>query len=247
MNKNGKDSRRKKIVASIVFVSFILSICYVIFRIGSAPSESTELNVRIKSDYVLILLQCIVGLIAMELPNIISRKMKLEIPSNMYLAFLIFLYCAIYLGEVRNFYYLYEHWDVILHAFSGGMLGALGFSVVSILNKEKKTYVDLSPLFVAVFAFAFAVTLGVVWEIYEYTLDGLLGMNMQKFALSNGTMLIGREAVTDTMKDLIVDSIGAATMCIIGYISLKYKTGWISNLLLKFKDEDKLKKLDRGK
>ena len=88
---------------------------------------------------------------------------------------------------------------MILHTFSGLMLGALGFSVVNLLNRTEKVPVHLSPLLVAVFAFCFAVTLGVIWEVYEYTFDGILHLNMQKFAVQNGAPLIGREALKDTM------------------------------------------------
>ena len=78
--------------------------------------------------------------------------------------------------------------------------------------------------------------LGVVWEIYEFTFDGLLGLNMQKFALEGGADLIGRAALVDTMKDLIVDCLGALIMSIIGYISLIYKKGWVEKLQLKKKN-----------
>ena len=151
----------------------------------------------------------------------------------MLILYTIFLYCAIYLGEVKSFYYNVPHWDTILHTFSGAMLGALGFSFVTLLNKTEEVPMNLSPLFVVIFSFCFAVTLGVVWEIYEFTFDGVLGLNMQKFALESGEALIGRAALVDTMKDLIVDALGAFIMSIIGYISLKYKKGWIEKLQVK--------------
>ena len=88
---------------------------------------------------------------------------------------------------------------------------------------------------VLVFAFCFAVTLGVFWEIYEFTFDGILRLNMQKFMLENGTQLIGRAALLDTMKDLIVDCLGAFIMSFVGYLSLRYKTGFIEKLQLKWR------------
>ena len=118
----------------------------------------------------------------------------INIPNYMYVLYFIFLYCAIYLGEVRNFYFVIPHWDTILHAFSGAMLGALGFSLVSILNGSKRLRLKLSPFFIALFAFCFALAAGSVWEIYEYTFDGLLTLNMQKYALEDGTLLVGRAA-----------------------------------------------------
>ena len=171
----------------------------------------------------------------MLLPGMLEHKLKIQIPSNMLILYTIFLYSAIYLGEVKSFYYNVPNWDNILHTFSGAMIGALGFSIVTLLNKTEEVPMNLSPVFVALFSFCFAVTLGVVWEFYEFTFDGLLGLNMQKFALENGTQLIGRAALTDTMVDLFVDAVGALIMSIIGYISLKYNKGWIEKLQVRIK------------
>lgn len=227
----------KSIIGKFVLISFIAPMAFIIYKIIVSPTSNTENieGLRVKTDYILMLTQCILGVIGFFLPNIISKKTKIVIPSNMYIVYVLFLYGAVFLGEVRNYYYRVPHWDTILHTCSGAMLGALGFSFVNILNKHEKVHVELSPLFVALFAFGFAISLGVMWEIYEFTFDGVLGLNMQKFALEDGTQLIGRAAVTDTMEDLIVDSVGAFTMATIGYISLKYKKGWIDKLLIKIK------------
>ena len=82
----------------------------------------------------------------------------------------------------------------------------------------------------ALFAFCFAVTIGVFWEIYEFTFDGVLQLNMQKFMLENGDKLVGRSALADTMKDLIVDCLGAFIVSFMGYISLKKGNGWVQSL-----------------
>ena len=95
---------------------------------------------------------------------------------------------------------------------------------VTILNNTDSMPVNLSPLFVSLFAFCFAITMGVFWEFYEYSFDGLLGLNMQKFALEDGTQLVGRLALADTMTDLFVDALGAGIISIIGGLSIKYKT-----------------------
>lgn len=227
----------RKCLSYFVMMSLIFSIVFIVMTMIAAPSvaDPNQPHVRIKSDYVLMLSQCIVGVFAMLLPGLLKKKINLEIPSNMIILYVLFLYCAIYLGEVRSFYYTVPHWDTILHTFSGAMLGALGFSFVSFLNNAEKVPMHLSPMFVVVFAFCFAITLGVVWEVYEFTADGLLGTNMQKFGLEDGTGFIGRVALVDTMKDLIVDAVGAFVMSVIGYISLKYKKGWVENLLLEIR------------
>ncbi|MBR5227291.1 MAG: hypothetical protein IKV94_01465 [Clostridia bacterium] len=224
----------EKIIGLWVFVSFIIPIIYLIFKIIYIKVTGISAT-RSIADYVLILAQCILGVVAMNLPTWISKKTNILVPSFMYMTYIIFLYCAIFLGEVRSFYYTVPNWDTILHTFSGAMLGALGFSIINILNNEEKLHMNLTPLFVAVFAFCFSVTLGSLWEIYEFSFDGILGINMQKFATVEGTELVGRQALTDTMKDIIVDCIGAAVMSIVGYLQLKYKSGTFNKILIKIK------------
>ena len=219
-------------LSKFVFFTLIVSIIFIGVKIYFAPVhiDPTAPYVNVKGDYVLMFTQCILGIVAMILPSKIEHKLKISIPSGMMVLYVLFLYCAIFLGEVRSFYYTVPHWDTLLHAFSGGMCGALGFAFVSYLNKTDKIPMILSPFFVALFAFCFAVTIGVVWEIYEFTFDGLLQLNMQKFMLENGEQLIGRAALYDTMKDLIVDCVGAFIVTFIGYITLKKGNGWVQSL-----------------
>ena len=91
--------------------------------------------------------------------------------------------------------------------------------------------------------------MGAVWEIYEFTMDSVFGTNMQKYMLDNGTALIGQAALQDTMKDIIVDAIGALVMSTIGYISLKYKKGWVEKLMIRFhvKKPEKKREDQKGK
>lgn len=237
----------QKIFTNFVFILFVGSLIFTAYRFSVAPVEITgDALVKTKSDYALMFLQCALGIVGMILPRFIEHRMELKIPSGMMLWYIIFLYCAIFLGEVRDFYYQIKHWDTILHIFSGGMLGALGFAFVSYLNETDVFPINLSPIFVAMFAFCFAVTLGVFWEIYEFTFDGLLGLNMQKFMLEDKTMLIGRAALADTMKDLIVDCLGAFVVTVFGYITLKHNIGWVESMqLIKKKVENKeSKKVD---
>jgi len=218
-----------------VFFTFLVSIVFVSIRIILAPTvdQIPDAAVRIKGDYVLMLLQCVVGLFAMMIPSIFRRRIRLEIPSFMLIVYALFLYCAIYLGEVRNFYFIVPHWDTVLHTFSGVAIGALGFSLVNILNKTESLHLSLSPVFVALFAFGFSVSLGVIWEIYEFAADSILQTNMQKFALESGELLVGRAALSDTMKDLIVDVIGSFAVSVAGFFSMKYEKGWLERFQLK--------------
>ena len=167
------------------------------------------------------LLQCLLGLFVMTLPSLIHKRFSIQIPTLIEILFYLFLYCAIYLGEVRSFYYLIPFWDTVLHAFSGAMLGTLGFSLVSMLNREVSDFVKLSPFFIALFAFSFALAFGSLWEIYEFLMDSIFQTNMQKFMTYDGIVLMGSAALKDTMKDIIVDSISALFVSVFGYIYLK--------------------------
>ena len=128
-----KKASWKQIVGVFVFTMLLLSIFYSVMRIITTPSESVD-GIHERSDYILMLLQCTLGLLVIGLPSFLERKWSFAIPNYMSILYFIFLFCAIYLGEVRNFYYLVPHWDTILHAFSGAMLGAFGFTLVNILN-----------------------------------------------------------------------------------------------------------------
>ena len=215
----------KKVTFLFLFITLLASIAYTIYKIAVSSPDAigNEVHVKVKSDYVLMLIQCLLGLVVMMIPSIIEKRMSIDIPNNMEILYFIFLFCAIYLGEVRNFYYLVPHWDTILHAFSGAMIGAMGFTLVSFFNETSHIDMKLSPFFVALFAFCFALSAGAIWEIYEYLCDGLLSLNMQKFMLADGTLLAGHVALRDTMKDIIVDALAALAISIIGYFSIKAK------------------------
>ena len=125
-------------------------------------------------------------------------------------------------------------WDNVLHAFSSLMLGLFGFMLVYVLNKsmsDEGLTAKLSPVFIAFFAFSFSVAVGCIWEIYEFSFDYFFDLNMQKYRLDDGTPLIGRKAVFDTMKDIIIDVLGALTATVIGYLSILRKKGFVSDYL----------------
>ena len=221
-NKLIQMEKRKKTIFFIVLTLLIISLFYAILMLFLAPSGvATNEGVRVKSDYVLMVLQCLVGTIVIFLPKKVEDRFQIHIPNGIEILYFIFLFCAIYLGEVRNFYYRIPYWDVILHGFSAMMLGALGFTLVDYLNGTEKLNLKLSPFFVSFFAFCFSVTCGVIWEIYEFSADALLGTNMQKFMNAKGEVLIGRAALGDTMKDIIVDTLGTLTIVVIGYVTLR--------------------------
>lgn len=225
MKKQSKLSLQK-IIAVVLFVSLAFSVVYALVRFLHAPAAAPEgmAHTKVKSDYLLMLTQCILGMVVMLLPSAINRKWSVPIPRAIYIMYYVFLYCAIFLGEVFDFYYVIPHWDILLHSFSGAMLSALGFMMVDLLNMNQRVSVELSPFFESVFAFCFALALGAIWEIYEFAGDALLGLNMQKTALADGTVLIGKAALSDTMEDLVVDAVAAAVVALAGYKANKRKS-----------------------
>lgn len=221
---NGPKKKRdvKQILAVILFSSLVLSAVLTLIRLIWAPAASPagEYDMR-RGDHTLMLVQCVMGIVVMMLPSAIERKWSIPIPDVLYVLYYIFLYCAVFLGEVLSFYYLVPHWDTILHGFSGAALASLGFILVNLLNENRRVRVELSPFFAALFAFSFALAVGAVWEIYEYANDSLMALNMQKYMTAEGVEKIGRAALVDTMKDLIIDAATALAVSSFGYISLK--------------------------
>ena len=232
-----KENKFGKVLYILVTVSFIIPIVYLILRMIFGGGSQSDAGYHSDSDYLLMLMQCILGLITIHLPSILERKLRFELPSLLYTFYIIFLYCAIFLGEVRSFYYLVPQWDTVCHVCSSMMMGFFGLMVVTILNRDKHLSVSLSPFFVCLFAFCFSVTLGSIWEIYEFAADGLFGMNMQKFTLADGTLLVGHAALADTMKDIIVDVLGSLLASVIGFFSIRKGKGWYIPTLTDTKED----------
>lgn len=237
-----KKSKLNLVLYIVVTISFIVPIIYLTLRIAFGSTAENEAGYHSDADYVLMIVQCALGLLVINVPTILARRFHFELPMILYTMYIVFLYCAIFLGEVRSFYYNIPHWDVILHAFSSMMTGFFGFMVITILNRNEKTVMNLSPAFVVLFAFCFSVMIGSVWEIYEFTFDGVLGLNMQKFMTNDGTVLVGRQALLDTMKDIIVDVIGAIIASTIGYFSIKNEKQWLVPKLTDIDEDNKEKK-----
>jgi uncharacterized membrane protein YjdF len=155
------------------------------------------------------------------MPEILERRFKISIVSGLHIIYIVFLYGAICLGETHDFYNTVPHWDTLMHGASGVMLGAFSYLFIDILNNSKKLRSAMSPLFVAVFSFCFALSIDCIWEVYEFTVDSFLNLNMQRYMDVGGTAFLGRDALFDTMKDLCFDIAGSAVMAIIGYHIMK--------------------------
>lgn len=152
-------------------------------------------------------------------PSILEKSFGVYLPGSLQIIITLFIFGAQYLGEIKNFYDKIPWWDTMLHTTSGIILGVIGFMFVYLLNKSYSNSIKLSPFFVVMFAFCFAVTMGVFWEFFEFSADRILGTNMQKFRFPE----LGQDGLVDTMTDLFVDAVGALITSIIGYFYIQKK------------------------
>lgn len=143
------------------------------------------------------------------LPLILSHQFHVRIPSEFEVLTVVFVYASLFLGDLKGFYVKYWWWDILLHTSSGLIMGILGFLLVHVINEHESLEAHMKPSFVALFAFMFSLGMGAIWEIFEFTLDQVFGMNTQAGGLQ------------DTMVDLIVDGFGALVISSIGYIYLR--------------------------
>ncbi|MDR1144243.1 MAG: hypothetical protein LBK77_08530 [Spirochaetaceae bacterium] len=209
-------------ISLFVLFSLIASLVYSIVGLAFTALDITMwASTHTKEDFIKISLQCLLGISLIYLPGLLKKRWKISIAGGIRLLYVLFLYAAIILGEVRNFYRNFPHWDTLLHTCSGIMLGSFGFELIDILNENKTIPVKLNKWFAALFSFCFAVTLDTFWEVIEFVMDLLMDLNMQQYSTYGGTVLTGRAALFDTMKDLVVDILGAVFSCTVGFLALR--------------------------
>lgn len=198
---------------------------------------------------------CVLTLFLFLIPSIADRKFNIELPSVLESIIYLFIFAAEILGEIQNFYGIIPHWDTMLHTINGFLMAAIGFAMIDILNRHPYFHFTMSPVFVAFVAFCFSMTIGVLWEFFEYNMDMVFRTDMQKDfvvqtvssvslhpdgknipvvirnidstvinytkdgepaqqVIEGGYLDIG---IIDTMKDLLVNFIGAVAFSVIGY------------------------------
>lgn len=123
---------------------------------------------------------CLLTLVLMIVPSVLQVTFKVEFPSGLEIIVLLFIFAAEILGEISSFYIYFPHWDTILHTLNGFLCAALGVSLVEILNKDKRIPFQMSPFFLAMVSFCFSMTIGVLWEFFEFGMDMLFLLDMQK-------------------------------------------------------------------
>lgn len=129
---------------------------------------------------------CVLTLVLLLIPSLIQINLKIELPTALEITILVFVFAAEILGEIRSYYIKFPFWDTVLHTINGFLMAAIGFALVDILNRSKKFSIQLSPVFLAIVAFCFSMTIGVIWEFFEYGMDQFFGLDMQKDTVIQG-------------------------------------------------------------
>ena len=123
---------------------------------------------------------CILTLVLFLVPTFIERKIHVDLPDTLEVIILLFIFAAEILGEIQAYYITFPYWDTMLHTLNGFLCAAIGFALVDILNRSERFSITLSPLFLAITAFCFSMTVGVLWEFFECLMDQLFLLDMQK-------------------------------------------------------------------
>ena len=199
---------------------------------------------------------CLLTLVLFLLPTIFERRLQIDLPDTLEIIIMLFIFAAEILGEISAFYTTFQGWDTMLHTLNGFLCAAIGFSLVDMFDRNERFSLSLSPVFMAIVAFCFSMTIGVLWEFFECAMDQLFLLDMQKDAVVNSISSVmldptggntpvaikgitdvivvanGEEislglggyldiGILDTMKDLVVNFVGAVVFSFIGYFYVK--------------------------
>lgn len=234
----GEEIRRHPVLAGVYFVLRLIVLTILTINIVEREYESAFI--------------CVLALVLFLLPAFLEKSLRMDIPSVMECIILLFVFAAEILGELQNYYNQYPYWDTMLHTANGFLCAAFGFSLVDILCRNKQQKFNLSPLYVALVAFCFSMTVGVLWEFFEYGMDRLFLTDMQKDTTLSGApglivdfgngkellrgvteltveghtaTLVGYREIGlyDTMADLFVNFVGAVVFSVFGYIYIRQR------------------------
>jgi len=161
-----EEVKAKKGVATLYFVLRALVIATLVLQCFNGNFENVFL--------------CVLTLLLLLAPTFVEQRIHIDLPDTLEIIILLFIFAAEILGEIRGYYVRFAYWDTMLHTLNGFLCAAIGFSLVDMLNRSKRFTFDLSPLFLALVAFCFSMTIGVLWEFFEFTMDQLFLLDMQK-------------------------------------------------------------------
>ena len=163
--------RKKSVVAAVYIVLRLLVILMMVAQFFNGNFENFFL--------------CLLTLILFLLPTIFEKSLQIDLPNALEIIILLFIFAAEILGEIRAFYTTFAYWDTMLHTLNGFLCAAIGFSLVDMCNRHKRISLSLSPVYMAIVAFCFSMTIGVLWEFFECTMDQFFLLDMQKDTVVN--------------------------------------------------------------
>ena len=181
-----KKARREKRSVTIVYI--LLRTSVVLVMLAQIFNRNFE-NVFL----------CVLTLLLFMMPSLMERKLDIALPNTLEIIILLFIYAAEIMGEIGAYYVNYPYWDTVLHTLNGFLCAAIGFSLLDILNRHNEVRFHLSPLYLAIVAFCFSMTVGVIWEFFECTMDQLFFLDMQK------------DTVVSTIGSVMLDPTGGNT------------------------------------
>ena len=156
---------------------------------------------------------CVLTLVLFTVPSFIEKNWHIDIPNTLEVIILLFIYSAEISGEIRSYYINIPGWDTVLHTITGFLSAAIGFSLVDIINRNERTKLYLSPLYVAIGAFCFSMTIGVLWEFFEFFMDSFFGLDMQKDTIINTIRTV---ALDPTRSNKVVTITGITSTAVNG-------------------------------
>ena len=176
MKKPSKPLHARGELKSVIRRQPVVFAVYLVLRlIVLASLVSAILRQEYESAFV-----CVLVLFLFMLPFFIQKNFGIRLPSTLEIIILLFIFAAEILGELQSYFIQYPYWDTMLHTTNGFLCAAVGFSLIDILNRDAKIKFTLSPVYVGLAAFCFSMTIGVLWEFFEFGMDRLFHMDMQK-------------------------------------------------------------------
>ena len=167
---------------------------------------------------------CVLTLLLFVAPMVVQVRLNVDFPQILEVTILLFIYAAEILGEVNSYYTAIPYWDIMLHTLNGFLCGAIGFSLVICLDKDENIFFRMSPVLIVTVSFCFSMTIGVLWEFFEYTMDHVFLMDMQKdtvvHTVSSVVLNPMRVQRPWIIRDITEMSINGTEMGVGGYVDL---------------------------
>ena len=197
---------RADLMAAIRRQPTVFTVYMVLRLIVLATLVSSILRGEYESAFI-----CLLVLVLFMLPFFIQQNFGIELPSTLEIIILLFIFAAEILGELKCYFITFSHWDTMLHTTTGFLCAATGFALIDILNRNSRIKFQLSPIYVALVAFCFSMTAGVLWEFFEFGMDRLFQMDMQKDTIVNSITSVMLDP-TNSNIPVTIDGITSVTV-----------------------------------